>query len=269
MKVNQHADILAVHRRVGFYAERGSSTKQTGRTRIEPATYSAEDLARIDELYATQQRRGRDRRYWEDVEVGESLPPMPKGPTTTTDIIRFHSGGYFLTDLRTSQLAYQNRPRKPGFYVQNAQGIPDVVQRGHWDPDWARSIGHATPMDYGAMREFWLHHYLTDWAGDDGWIVAHQIKLEKFAYLGDFHTRSGEITAKRADDEGCLVEVALRTTNQRQVDTAVGTAVVALPSRQAGAVVLPVPPLDLRRRANHLLQRHAELSPENSRTRSS
>lgn len=260
VKINQDGDVLAVHRMTGIYTERKAARDRGANASVEPARYDDDDLAAIDAIYAAERRRGRELRFVEDVAVGEALPAMVKGPFTITDIIRFHAGGYYLNDLLTSRMAYQNRQRKPAFYVKNDRGVPDVAQRGHWDPEWARATGNPTSVDYGAMREFWLHHYLTDWIGDDGWVVSQRVELRKFGYLGDVQFLSGEVTGIRREAGAHLVDLTLRATNQRQVDTALGTATVALPSRTDGPVLLPAPPDDLRRQAARMLQRHGELS---------
>jgi hypothetical protein len=226
---------------------------------VEAASYDQAALDRLDAIYAAEQRRGAEVRWWEDVEAGDALPEMAKGPTTLTDVIAFHAGGYYLTDLRSSRLAYKNRQKKPGFYVPNAQGIPDVVQRVHWDPEWARATGNQTSIDYGAMREHWLHQMLTDWAGDDGWVVAQRVELRKFSLLGDSHVLTGEVIGRRVGQGGGLVDIAMRATSQRGEVTAEGTATIALPSRQHGPVGIAAAPPDIREQASRLLERHLEL----------
>ena len=256
VKVNQDAEVLAVHRMVGIYAERRSAKERGSNSTIELASYTDEELAQIDAIYAAEQRRGSAPRYWEDVEVGENLGQMAKGPFTITDIIRFHAGGYHLNDLRTSRLAWQNRQRKPAFYIPNDQGIPDVAQRVHWDAAWAQATGNPTSIDYGAMREYWLHHLLTDWAGDEGWVSNQHVELRKFSYLGDVHVLTGEVVGKRAVGPSHVVDVEMRATNQRRVATAVGTATIVLPSRNDGPAVPLQPDSSLRDRAKFLMERH-------------
>lgn len=262
VKMNQNADVLAVHRMVGIRTERKGASKKGKYKEIEAASYTDEDIAALDGIYEQEQRRGSEPRYFEDLEVGDALPPMAKGPFTLTDIIAFHAGGYYLTNLRTSRRAWENRQRIPAFYVQNEQGIPDVAQRVHWDSEWARATGNPRTIDYGAMREYWLHHYLTDWIGDDGWVARQRVELRKFSYLGDAHILSGEVSDKRESDGHFLVDIEMRATNQREVPTAIGTATVSLPSREYGPMILPTPSEDLRRQAVVMMNRHGELLRE-------
>src|SRR5437764_7802227 len=137
---------------------------------IEPATYTDDDLARLDEIYAAEQTRGAEPRWWEDVNVGDSLPPMAKGPLTTTDMIVFHAGGYGFVPYApcANRIAYKNRQRIAPFYVKNEYGIPDVAQRVHWDSAWAQAIGNPMAYDYGVMRDCHLSHFVHEWQGDGG-----------------------------------------------------------------------------------------------------
>src|SRR2546427_273303 len=264
VKMNQRAEIVAISRTLAIHTERKTAREKGKYLDIEPATYTDEDLARLDEIYAAEQVRGAEPRWWEDVNVGDSLPPMAKGPLTTTDMIVFHAGGYGFVPYApcTNRIAYDNRQRIAPFYVKNEYGIPDVAQRVHWDSAWAQAIGNPMAYDYGVMRDCWLSHYITDWMGDDGWLITQSTEIRKFNYMGDSHVITGEIVDKRIDDGRCVVDIEMRGTNQRDVVTCPGTATVALPSREHGAVVLPEPPADLREQAASRLERHGQIVRE-------
>ena len=129
VKMNQRAEIVAVSRTLAIHTERKTAREKGKYASIEPATYTDDDLAKLDAIYAAEQRRGAETRWWEDVEVGEALQPMAKGPLTQTDMIVFHAGGYGFVpyELRANRLAYENRQRIKAFYVKNEHGIPDVA----------------------------------------------------------------------------------------------------------------------------------------------
>jgi hypothetical protein len=114
--------------------------------------------------------------------------------------------------------------------------------------------------DYGVMRECWLTHYLTDWMGDEGWLVKQHDEMRKFNFIGDAHVLTGEVVGKRVEDGRCLVDLEFRGTNQRGEITCPATATVALPSREYGPVLLPEPADDLKRKAVRFMARHRELS---------
>jgi acyl dehydratase len=265
VKFNQRAEIVATSRTLAIHTERKTAREKGKYAAIEPATYTDEDLAKIDEVYANEEVRGAEKRWWEEVEVGDVLRPKAKGPLTTTDMIVFHAGGYGFIPYApcSNRIAYNNRQRIAPFYVKNEYGIPDVAQRVHWDSAWAQAIGNPMAYDYGVMRDCHLSHFSTDWMGDDGWLLRQSSEIRKFNYIGDTTIITGEVVGKRIDESGnAVVDLEMRGTNQRDVVTCPGTATVALPSREHGDVTLPSPPSDLAEHAARMMERHLELKAE-------
>jgi len=264
VKMNQRAEVVAMSRTLAIHTERKTARVKGKYDEIAPAVYTDADLARLDAIYANEKVRGSDTRWWEDVEVGDAIGPMAKGPLTTTDLIVFHSGGYGFSPYVpcSNRLAYENRQRIAPFYVKNEFGIPDVAQRVHWDSSWAQAIGNPMAYDYGVMRDCWMTHLLTDWMGDDGWLVRQSSEIRKFNYFGDSHVLTGEVVAKHVKDGRHLVDIEMRGTNQRGVITCPGSAEVALPSREHGAVLLPPAPIEIQQRAATLMERHGQVVSE-------
>jgi len=269
-KMNQRGEVVASMRMLAIHTERKTAREKGKYSAIEPATYSDDDIAQLDAIYAAEEVRGGEPRWWEDVEVGDVVGPMAKGPLTTTDMIVFHSGGYGFTPYTpcANRLAYENRQRIAPFYVKNEHGVPDVAQRVHWDSAWAQAIGNPMAYDYGVMRDCWLTHLVTDWMGDDGWLMRQHSEIRKFNYIGDSHILTGEVTAKRVEDGRHLVDIEMRGTNQRGDVTCPGSATVALPSRDGGREFpLPEPPTDLSAVARSLTTRHVELTAQRAASR--
>lgn len=251
-------DGLPIARRDESYlsAER-EGTKKAGRySHIERQVYSPDDIARIDEVYAAEVRRGSVPRYWEDVEVGEALTPVAKGPLTMVDIISMHMGmGLSSSGIGPLGLGYTQRKRMPAFYIPDRFGVPEVVQRVHWDHERAQELGLPTSYDYGQMRTSWLIHLVTNWMGDDGWLWKLSCQSRLFNFMGDATICSGSVTAKRVEGQHHIVDLELASTNQRGENTCPGTASVVLPSREGGPVVLPAAePAALRRAAAMLCE---------------
>jgi acyl dehydratase len=261
VKVNQRGEVVAVYKILQVLTERKTAVKKGKYSDIKPATYTDEDIAKIDAIYASEQVQGAAKRDFASVNVGDNLGVMAKGPLTVTDVMCFHSGGYGFTPYRpcVGRIAYKNRQRIPAFYVKNEYGVPDVAQRLHWDPVWAQAIGNPMAYDYGVMRENYLYHYLTDWAGDDGIVLHLHDEIRKFNYIGDTQTITGEVTGKRHENGQNLVDVTVRFTNQRGDETVKATAVIALPSN-GKPVLYPEVPTDLAERAVKMMSRHWELS---------
>lgn len=261
VKFNQRGQVVAIYKMRRILSERKAAAKKGKYSEIKPATYTDDDIAAINEIYANEKIRGADKRFWEDVQIGDSLGKMAKGPLTVTDVICFHAGGYGFVPYTPTvgRLAYKNRQRIAPFYVKNEQGVPDVAQRLHWDPKWAQAIGNPMAYDYGVMRENYVYHYLTDWCGDDGWVARQYDEIRKFNYMGDTQIITGEVVKKYEDNGRMLVDVVVVMTNQRAEKTVYCEATIALPSRANGPVVLPEVPLEVQRRTTEAWGRHGEL----------
>jgi acyl dehydratase len=259
---NQRAEVIGVYRILRVLTERKTAREKGKYNEIGPATYTDEDIERIDAIYAAEGPRGAEKRYWEDVVVGAEVNPMVKGPLTTTEVIAFHAGGYGFVPygLRASRLGYKNRKRIAPFYVKNQYGVPDVAQRLHWDSEWAQAIGNPMAYDYGVMRQTWFYHQVSDWMGDDAFVVNMEDSIRKFNYHGDTQFLTGKVIAKRTDGDMRLVDVELHMVNQRDTETAYATATISLPSREHGLAALPDTPRDLSHKAAQMYARHNELT---------
>ena len=211
-------------------------------TEIQP--YTDEEIAEIDAQYSNEDRRGPTPRWWEDVAEGDPVGPMVKGPLTVTDMVCWHAGmGMGLYGVKPLRLGYQNRARIPRFFQPDELNIPDVMQRVHWDPVFAKRSGNPTTFDYGRMRETWHIHLCTDWMGDDAWLWKLDCEFRHFNYVGDTQWLRGTVTRRYLAEGGRpAVDVDLTMTNQRGEETTPGQATILLPSREHGAVRLPDPP---------------------------
>jgi acyl dehydratase len=265
--LNQYGEVLGVYRILSVLTERKASRQRGKYAEIEPAHYTDDDYERIDAIYESEAPRGAEPRYWEDVEVGDAMQPMVKGPLTVTEIIAFHAGGYGFVPygLRSSRVGYKNRCRIAPFYIKNEMGVWDVAQRLHWDSEWAKAIGNPMAYDYGVLRQSWFYHHVSDWAGDDAFIEKMSDSIRKFNYHGDTQFLSGEVVGKREEDGRYLVDLRMSMVNQRDTETAYATATVSLPSRTAGLPPLPAVPVDLQRQTARMFARHNELSAERRR----
>jgi acyl dehydratase len=241
-------DLLAAQLRLMVRTERGEARERSREEELAPTEpYTDEQLEAIDAQYARERRRGSEPRWWEDVAEGDELDPLVKGPLTVTDMICWHVGmGMGLYGVRPLRLGAANRARIPRFYRRDDLNIPDVMQRVHWDPAFARAAGNPTTFDYGRMRETWLIHLCTDWMGDDAWLWTLDCEFRRFNYVGDTHWMRGEVQHKYCADGRPAVDVTLRGENQRGEVTTPGRATILLPSREHGPVRLPVPAGDAR-----------------------
>jgi acyl dehydratase len=223
---------------------REKATERKKYDAIEPYVWSDDEIAAVEAAYASEQPRGAEPRWWEDVAEGDAVGPLVKGPLTVTDMVCWHVGmGMGLYGVRALRLGWKNRQRIPRFYHRDPQNIPDVMQRVHWDPEFAKRSGNPTTFDYGRMRETWLIHLCTDWMGDDAWLWTLDCEFRLFNYVGDVQWMRGTVARKYlAEGDRPAVDLDLWAENERGQVTTPGHATVLLPSRERGPVRLPDPP---------------------------
>ena len=221
-----------------WHADRQRSGAAAKNRDVERPHYTDEDLERLDGCYASEAVRGSEPRRVTDVQVGEELGPIAKGPLSVTEIVAWHTGvGWGVFGGGASKVAYKNRARIPKFYLKNELGFWDMAQRCHWDDEWAQRMGHPAAYDYGVMRSCWIAHLVTNWMGDDAWIWKLTASVRKFNYLGDAHFVSGVI--REIDGAANTVTIDASCVNQRGETTADGRVVVVLPPPGGGQAVVP------------------------------
>ncbi len=220
--------------------ERRSAAERGKHADVEEARYTDEDLERIDAAYAAERARGAEPLWWEDVRPGDAIPGVVKGPFTVTDLISMHIGwGWGGYDFGPFRMAWEHRQRMPRFWTKDRRGAWDVVQRLHWEEDWAKEVGVPLRYDYGFMRTGWMIHAVTDWMGDDAFLWRLWNRFTRFNFVGDTTWVSGEVVDVRVDEGRPVVELELRCVDQRGEVTTTGGAIVILPSRASGPVRLP------------------------------
>lgn len=232
---NQSGDLVAEADSWCFRTDRDEArevgTKYSELKTKPPRHYKDEELSRIYRLYADEDVRGASPRYWEDVEVGEKLPTVAKGPMTVTGFIAFAQGWGGLY-IRANKLAWKQIHKHPGLGIKNRFGIPDCPERVHWENEFALMVGAPGAYDYGPERCSWLTHHLTNWMGDDGFLRRATSKIRRHNPEGDLLFIDGNVTAKRVENGRHLVEIAQEARNQDGELSVIGTAMVELPTRR-------------------------------------
>ena len=221
-----------------WHADREKSSKAAKNRDIARPSYTEEDLARIDAMYEAEEVRGAEPRLVGEVQVGDQLGPIAKGPLSTTDIVAWHAGvGWGMYGGGSSKIAYRNRQRIPKFYVKNDLGFWDAAQRCHWDDEWAQRMGHPGAYDYGVMRTNWMVQLVTNWMGDGAWVWKVSASVRRFNYLGDAHVIAGVV--RDVDRAASTVTVDVTGENQRGEVTCDARIVVILPPGDGGPARIP------------------------------
>ena len=203
--------------------------------------YTPEELDEIEREVLAENRRGAEPLFWEDVSVGDSVPPAVKGPLTITDIVAWYSatqGAMPYGGAHGDAVRY--RRRHDDYHINPETGAKDAAGRGHLEAATGRDVGMGGAYDVGPQRIAWAQHMLTDWIGDHGFLHRLSVSVRRPNLVGDTIRWRGRVTGMREADGAMLVDLDVEARNQMDAVSAFGTATVALPSRQKGPVPLPL-----------------------------
>jgi hypothetical protein len=215
-------------------AERGSTRKKGKYIKITlPHPWAEEELKKIEEEVLSEHARGAEPRFWEDVAIGEHLPPLVKGPLGLTDEIAFiaGSGAAPLFAHSSALRLYRDHPtwrfRDPNTYAL------EPIAGVHWNYQAANSAGLPCPYDVGIQRNSWLTQMLTNWIGDEGWLKRVYAEYRRFVFFSDVIWIKGKVAHKYIDENGeHCVDIEINSPNQRGEDVMPGKGTIILPSRE-------------------------------------
>lgn len=137
--------------------------------------------------------------YFDDVEVGTTLGPLEKDPTT-------------------QQL------------VKYAGASGDFYQI-HYDKDFALKNNLPGVILHGALKNAFLGQLMTDFAGELGWLRKLSVQYRGMDQPGAKVVCKGRVTKKYVQGPDHLVECEIWLENAKGEKTTPGSATVILPSR--------------------------------------
>lgn len=238
---NQRAEKVAEIRWQVVNFERAAARGTRGkRELVIPHPWEKEDILAIEEQVLAERPRGVDVRFWDDVEVGQPLETLTKGPIGLTDEVAFIAGGGTpIPRLKAHAAALHDYAAHPAWSFRDpVTGAQEPIYAVHYNKAAANAMGVAFQYDVGFQRQCWQVQLMTHWCGDDGWVKALTSQYRGFVYLSDVITLGGTVTGKSVDATGeHVVEVRTSARNQRGEDVMPGTAVIALPTRQGTSPV--------------------------------
>src|SRR3954453_732651 len=79
--------LLAGQYRLMIRTERTKARERKKYDEVELASYPDDEIEAIEKQYASEHPRGPEPRWWDDVEEGDAVGPLVKGPLTVTDMI--------------------------------------------------------------------------------------------------------------------------------------------------------------------------------------
>lgn len=232
---NQEDELLATFVCSRMRFERGEMQKRASGREIElPHPWTDEQLAEIEEQVLAESPRGATPRYWDDVQVGDEIDVITKGPLGLTDFIAFIAAGAApIPRIAAHSVALKRYHKHPKWAFRDPRTHAlEPVYSVHYNDYAAKLQGAQIAYDVGIQRTSWQIHSLTNWMGDDASLKAITGQYRSHVYLSDVVRLGGRIEAKEIDADGDhIVRLTTWATNQRGQQVMPGTAVIALPVR--------------------------------------
>ena len=228
---NQRGDKVAEHELRFFNTERRSAAKKGKHREFTEHVWTEDEIQSLWADIDEEKVRGAETLYWDDVEVGEEIPQVIKGPLNQCEIVAFNTGwgGPFIL---ASEIAQRYARAHPKANVPDRDtNAPDFPMRAHWDRGFAREVGAPSAYDYGGQRIAWIIHGLTNWCGDAGMVRGVDGKLTGFNVQGDATWCKARVTDKQIVDGEPLVFLDTWGENQDGRVTVTAAAKVRLPKR--------------------------------------
>jgi acyl dehydratase len=208
--------------------------RREGRKIELPHPWTDAELASIEEQILAEKPRGDEPRYWEDVEVGDEIDVITKGPLGLTDFIAFIAAGAApIPRVSAHSVALRRYRKHPKWAFRDPKTHAlEPVYSVHYNDYAAQLQGAQIAYDVGIQRTCWQIHSLTNWIGDAGRLKALTGQYRAHVYLSDVVRLGGRVESKEIDADGdAVVHITTWARNQRDQAVMPGTAVVALPRR--------------------------------------
>ena len=140
--------------------------------------------------------------YWDDVKVGDELPPLEKGPIRQIQLTRY----------------------------AGASGDFNPI---HQDDEFAKAAGMGGVFGHGMLSMGFVAQAVTDWSGA-GTVRKIGVRFAALVRLEDVVTCRGRVLGKSSTNGEHLCELEIAAENQRGEKVVPGTATIALPARVGG-----------------------------------
>jgi acyl dehydratase len=187
--------------------------------------YGEAELAELDRAFKAETRAGARGPAVEDVNVGDELPAIVRGPLTIGDMVCWNAAiGPSYKAGRWGHLELQKSAHTA--VCNPATGFSVKYSQQHEDFNLAAQRGMPGPFDNGVMRFAWVAPLLTNWMGDDGFLKKLYVQVREPGIYGDIQTYRGRIAGK--DEDRGLMRIEITGTNQEGEVSTGGEAEVLL-----------------------------------------
>jgi acyl dehydratase len=152
--------------------------------------------------------------FFEEVEIGSSIPDLPKGPLTTAHLMRWSAAMENWHKIHYDKPFAMEHDKLPGLLIN------------------------------GSLKQQFIIQILKDWAGPGGWVWKASFQFRAMNVVGEEIRVWGKVKDKRRAPDFGLIDLELGIVNEEGKESTPGAGVVALPYRGGKPVPYPfVPPV--------------------------
>lgn len=205
---------------------------------LEQYVYTEAELADIERDIRAEEVRGATPRYWDEVNVGDTLVPVVKGPLDRTTMTVYYAGalatsGYKASELKWKQwiMAREHPELLPNNYDLSYFSERVLPSLGHQDDAIARAIGMPGAYDNGHQRMGQMAHVITNWMGDSGFLAEMSVRIRRPNVFGNTTWYTGKVVEKFMHLDKPAVRLELWADDQRGTRNTTANAIVVLPRR--------------------------------------
>ncbi len=208
--------------------ERGSDAqRELYGGRQDAHMHSQEDIEALGEEYKLEQQRGADTLFWGDVQEGNELQCVVKGPTTRARHIPRSESTWYWGHKQANDESKQHPER----FFENENGALEPIMAIDWVHHRAQRWGDLPgALESNVDRPNFIIQALANWMGDAGYPLHIKLEFPVTNMIGDVTRSYGRVTGKRQEGDTSIVQLEVWQENQLQQPITTGTAEVILPT---------------------------------------
>jgi len=225
------------------FFEMAKSKYRNAQDPTEAPEYTEEFIKSVYAAQDAEEVAGSNTRYFEDVNVGDKLLPVVRGPFTVMECAAWlkAAGNRFMVSDKLFRMINKNSGL--GFYNEDLKtwfNWTEPVFDG-WGEFYKQVEDSYMPDGYASQRSAWAMQMVSNWMSDEGFVWKFKANhVDKGGYHNVFFT-NGEVIAKGSEDGKNYVVIAFTCKDQTGRLITEGEATVILRSKEAGGVIYPRP----------------------------
>ena len=194
---------------VARYPEPGKTGKTLDFSQEKRRSFTDEELALFHESYENEingtYRFGKRKRDWNEVNIGDELVPVYKGPYDYADAVSFFAVTGF--SMAFAKKWYTMRGNLSAFYKNSQTNEYTCAPEWHFDDEIARKRGVPFAPIFGTHIEASMLEGVTNWMGDEARVAEVSSQIRQMIFMGDVFICKGKVADKYEENGKKLVKL--------------------------------------------------------------